>query len=133
MCPLYSKSVLKMFKTNKTNMKTEFKEIYKCEFCNKLYQSKRFAEQHEKSCFKNPENKRPCFSCENLRKEKTEIYYGYYGADGERIVNLFYCGIKECFLYTPQNEIKGNQFDLGDEENNPMPKECSDYENELIK
>lgn len=31
------------------------------------------------------------------------------------------------FLYTPKNQIKGNQFDLGDYENNPMPKECEIY------
>jgi len=51
------------------NMKTEYKEIYKCDYCNKLYQIKSYAIKHEKICQKNPINYRPCLSCEYLIKK----------------------------------------------------------------
>ena len=104
-------------------MKIEIKEMYKCEYCNKLYQLKHFCEKHEKICKKNPENDRPCFSCVHLSK-KDVVFYEYCG-DIEHKVNLscLYCEKKEVFLHTPQNEIKGNALELG-EGNLPMPKEC---------
>jgi hypothetical protein len=109
-------------------MKVEIKEIYKCDFCNKLYQVKRFAEYHEKGCSKNPENERPCFNCHNMEKRETEITGNYYnGSEWERKVDLFYCKAKNIFLHTPKNELKGNAFELGDDLNEPMPKLCNVY------
>jgi len=105
-------------------MKIETKEIYKCEFCNKLYQVKRFAEYHEKICFKNPENNRPCFSCDNLTKQDTIVFVDY---PNNRNVSLFYCDAKEKYLYTPKSEIKKNYFELSEEANDPMPKKCKEY------
>lgn len=49
------------------------KEIYKCEYCRKIYQIKRFAESHEKMCKKNPENNRACFGCNFLQKKEVEV------------------------------------------------------------
>ena len=34
-------------------------------------------------------------------------------------------------MHTPQSEIKGNYYDLGEIVNNPMPKECSDFDGEI--
>ena len=104
-------------------MKIEIKEIYKCEYCNKLYQLKHFCEKHEKICKKNPENDRPCFSCVHLSKKDVVVYE--YCGDIEHKVNLscLHCDKKEVFLHTPQNEIKGNALELGGD-NLPMPKEC---------
>ena len=108
-------------------MTTEIKEIYKCDFCNKLYQIKRFAMQHEKICFKNPKNDRPCFGCIFLGKKNVDVYeYEYDGSDFKRVYSLFFCKKKEVFLHTPKNEIKENVIDIG-EYNLPMPKECEYY------
>lgn len=107
-------------------MITETKEVYKCEYCRKLYQIKRFAIYHESICSKNPANDRPCFNCQNMTTENYE-----YGDDGEgyrtKNLNLFFCNAKQIFIHTPKNEIKKNAFELGDSENNPMPKECELY------
>lgn len=105
-------------------MKTETREIYKCEYCNKLYQIKGAALKHEKTCIKNPENDRPCFHCYHLTKKKVEYYYETYHGEDSRDLKLFYCPEKDSYLYPPQVEAKKNWFDLGDELNDPMPKEC---------
>lgn len=116
-----------------SKMKIETKEIYKCDFCKKLYQVKRFAEQHERVCFSNPQNLRPCNNCEHLVKKSTTITtnYNYDGSEQNRNLNLFYCNSKKSFLYTPKNEIKNNQFEL-EESNIPMPKICEIYCTENI-
>jgi len=110
-------------------MKTEIKEIYKCEFCNKLYQVKKSAIKHELQCWKNPLNNRPCFNCNHLVKNRVTVYENYYGEDNERSVDLLYCNKKLIFLYPPKVELKGNAFDL-DEINEPMPKQCDIYDSE---
>lgn len=113
------------------NMKTKTKEVFYCEYCNKHGLSKSKMEYHEKVCWKNPLNYRPCFHCINLNKKETEIYGNYYnGSEWTRKVDLLYCIEKKCFLYTPKNQIKGNQFDLGDDSNIPMPERCDIYKTE---
>lgn len=115
-------------------MKTETKQIYKCEYCNKLYQVKSACESHELACIKNPINFRPCFGCFNLEKKETLIYAGFDDYYTDEPVNVkrefFFCNKKQIFLYTPQNEIKGN-FNHTDTEggtfkNYPMPTKCND-------
>ncbi|MFT5450582.1 MAG: hypothetical protein ACI9N9_000059 [Enterobacterales bacterium] len=91
---------------------------YKCDHCSKLYQRKGACESHEVSCKKNPENKRPCFECKNLIKERYE--------DDGMVYNLLYCKAKKEFIHTPQVEIKGNAIETN-ECNNPMPKECDKF------
>lgn len=117
-------------------MKTQKKEVYYCDYCKKHGLNKSKMEYHEETCFKNPENKRPCFNCHYLEKKETFISGMYSnGLEWERTVNLLHCNKKQHFLYTPKNQFKGNQFDLGDYENNPMPKECEfydDYSDELL-
>jgi hypothetical protein len=119
---------------NLTAMKIETREIYKCEFCNKLYQRKHSAEYHEKVCVKNPANDRPCYGCNKLTKKAAEVDGGNdrYGEQEYRTVDLFYCNAKKMFLHTPKNAIKGNVFDLGDDLNEPMPIECSSLDTSFI-
>lgn len=111
-------------------MKTEIKEIYKCEYCNKLYQIKKNAAYHELMCSKNPANKRPCFECKHLNKRQTVIYpdnpTGY--VSNELVLNLLHCKKKDIFIYPPKVEVKKNMYELGDDLNEPMPKQCSDFE-----
>lgn len=108
-------------------MQEKIKTIYVCDHCGKKYFVKWACEKHEKACFYNPENSRPCSTCSNLTK-KTTLVDGYNGND--RQVSLFYCKVKKIFLYPPQVEIKGNAF-FPEEDNYPMPKECDVKENSL--
>lgn len=104
-------------------MKIETKEVYKCEYCNKLYQIKRFAERHELMCKKNPNNARCCFGCSFLKKKKTTYYYSAYGEEFEIEKELLHCEKIDSFLYPPKVEYKENWFDL-DELNQPMRRQC---------
>lgn len=106
-------------------MKTETREVYKCDHCSKMYQIKRYAEQHEVFCVKNPENKRACTFCPHLDKKVTSYYQEFPdGSEMERTVELFFCKEKRMFLYPPKVEIKKTWFELGYHENSPMPKDC---------
>lgn len=76
-------------------MKTQLKEIYKCDFCNKLYQVKKAAEVHELLCTKNTVNDRPCYTCEHIGKRNTTIPVEHcMGGEGERVLNLLHCTAK---------------------------------------
>jgi len=102
----------------------ETKEIYKCEYCRRLYQLKRFCVQHEISCTKNPENKRDCFECKHLNKKEAIVYFDTYGHEVEHKVDLFHCNKFDTFLYPPKVERKKNWFETDPKENNPMPIHC---------
>lgn len=39
------------------------KQVYICEYCNRLFILKWRAEEHELKCSKNPDNKIECFKC----------------------------------------------------------------------
>ena len=106
-------------------MITETKEIYKCEFCKKLYQVRHFAVLHEKRCFRNPNNDRACFGCLRLTKKETTIIKDGYNGEYEETVNLCYCIVKDIYLYPPQVEQKENAIELDEESNEPMPRTCS--------
>ena len=113
-------------------MKTQIKEIYKCDFCNKLYQVKSACEKHEKVCTKNPINDRICHHCWHLDKKTTQIDNSQSDYQtGETVLvdrDFFYCNYKHIFLYTPQNEMKQNFKHTDSEggylENFPMPISC---------
>ena len=109
-------------------MKIETREIYKCDHCNKLYQRKHAAINHEKACPKNPKNFRKCLDwCKHLRKKDATIEIDYLDSSCARTYSLFYCNAKKHFLYTPQNEYKGNFLELEGNDNLPMPKDCQEY------
>jgi hypothetical protein len=121
-------------------MKTEIKEVYKCDFCRKLYQRKHAAIYHEKMCNRNPDNFRSCHSCNGLEKKEVIIYSGiddYITGEPINISRDFlFCKKRQIFLYTPQNEIKGNHNHIDAEgnsfENYPMAKECTYWSNGVL-
>ena len=91
----------------------------------KLYQVKRFCENHEIQCHKNPSNYVKCLDmCKHLIKKDYEFYYDTPYGENLRILKLFYCQKKKIFLYPPRAGHKKNVFDLGDELNEPMKKDC---------
>lgn len=108
-------------------MKTETREIYKCDFCRRLYQIKKFAALHEKCCNKNPENQRACLECQHLKKKNFDFYYDTCDGEDYRTISLFHCDKINAFLHLPKNEHKGNVIDTGDDSNIPMRKECDKY------
>jgi len=109
-------------------MITEIKEIYKCDFCNRWYQRKHFAELHEKSCIKNPDNYRRCLdACHNLEKRSAHPVDVNYIGDEDSFY-LLYCKAKEIFLYPPKVEHRKSWFELDNEKNEPMVKECNLYD-----
>ena len=116
-------------------MKTQIKEIYKCDHCNKLYQIKNRCADHELICFKNPANNRACFGCNNLiKKDNQLVYTGYSEVNGDneiRSVSLLYCTKLNHYLYPPKIEHKGKWYDTYDIENKAMPKECEHFSNEF--
>jgi hypothetical protein len=116
-----------VFFLNIKTMITKTKKVYQCEHCRKIYQVKRFAEAHERACAKNPENNRACFGCKYLNKKEYFLYYDTPLGEYTRTLNILHCSKKEIFLYPPKVERKGTYFDLGDELNEPMPKNCSEF------
>lgn len=107
-------------------MKTETREIYKCDHCRKMYQRKNACEYHERFCGKNPSVLRPCHDCQFLSKRNVEIWAGYGDPYGEatRHVDILYCSKKDAFIHTPKVAAKGNAFEIGDKENIEMPTQC---------
>lgn len=109
-------------------MKTETKEIYKCEHCNKLYQLKHWCLYHEKMCGKNPDNDRACFGCNHLTKKRETVYYDTWNGESTIKVDLLYCDKLDTFLYPPKVEHKGNMYETSPQENRPMPRTCKEYQ-----
>ena len=111
-------------------MKIEIKEIYKCEYCNKLYQIKHYCIQHEKYCYHNKDNDRLCLGCLYLIKKNTVIYLDSYDrSEQKRPVELFYCGKIDSFLYPPITEVKKNMFETDPDTNLSMKTECEYFKN----
>lgn len=103
-------------------MKIETKEIYKCEYCKKLYQIKKACEQHEKGCKKRPDYLRPCHDCKILKKIDAGAYSPYYDATAN--VKVLFCEAINSCVFPPSVSAKGNAFELPDYTNIEMPKEC---------
>lgn len=109
------------------DMKTETREIYKCEHCKKLYQIASYCIKHEVICHKNPENARLCLKCPFLEMKETTIYHDTGFGEISQEVKLFHCQKVDSYLYPPVVELKGNAIELGDDHNEPMKKECEHY------
>lgn len=106
-------------------MITKTKEVYYCEYCKRHGLSKGAMRHHEKICHENPNNHRPCFRCKYLTKGDA-IAHSESTGGGEYThnVSVLKCSVRNVFMYTPINEIKGNMFNLN-EENETMPIECN--------
>lgn len=109
-------------------MKQSTKTVYKCDFCKKNYLNKGAGERHQVACGKNPANERLCFGCIFLEKKATEVFYDTWQGEQGRTLELFYYEKVKSYLHTPQNELKKNAFDLGDDANDPMKTECEHFE-----
>lgn len=109
-------------------IKTKY-QCYRCEFCRKLYELKRYAESHEKGCKKNPANNRPCFYCDNAEMKEQEYWFDTYHGDDSRMVKALYCNANKTFIYPPSVERSDNgPYDFGDVSNKPMPKTCDVFD-----
>lgn len=104
-------------------MKTQLRNTYNCEYCNKLYVMKHHAERHEKYCKKNPANQHRCFQrCEHLIKsiDYLEDEYG----DRYGTVATFTCAITDKEMYSYKAE-KSMYIECDGER---MPLECNHYQ-----
>ena len=109
-------------------MKIETREVYKCEFCRKLYQIKKWAVIHEDGCRKNPKNWRACHGCPFLEKIEADYWHDTYFGEDVMKVRVLHCSEKEVYIYPPIVEAKGNLLDFGDKPNEPMPMQCDIYD-----
>ena len=114
-------------------MKTETREIYRCDFCSKIYLRHNAAITHESRCTKNPANWRPCHSCTHLTKKTVDVYNRPYYGEGMWRLDLLYCPKIKSFLFTPQTESKGGGFELENDNNIVMPITCEIFEKESIE
>ncbi len=112
-------------------MKEATKTMYKCDHCNKWYQRKHACINHEEICFNNPENSRPCFSCHYLEKVKYDLFYDTFNGESKREIEIFQCQKTKKYLHTPQNEIKNNMYELGNDLNESMPRNCYLFNNDF--
>lgn len=106
----------------------ENKTLYKCDFCNKKYQVKRFAEHHEKHCGRNPPNQHKCFQeCKFLEKQKEKYDSGddYYNEPIMREKTIFICKHSGNRMYSYIAERKG--LVSHQEDAIRMPLECGDF------
>jgi hypothetical protein len=118
-----------MFEQNEVNMKTETRKIYTCDYCPKHYKVASRCKYHERICTKNPENQRACYGCGHLIKRAVTVDAGWvhpFGGDGERTVSVLFCQKLNVMIHTPQNAIRGNQFEHAEYKNVEMLKECSE-------
>ena len=101
---------------------------YRCDYCNKFYQSKYHCTKHEKLCWHNPANKRPCLTCEYLGKKHAKVMVdsSEYG-EIKTTLSVFCCTKRDIYLHLPQSDIKGNIIDLVDDINYRMPKKCTKF------
>ena len=104
----------------------ETREIYRCEYCKKIYLLKRYVEQHEAECTKNPAIL--CLRCKSLDTKKAAEYFDGYHGETSRLVTVFWCKKREHYLHPPKVERKGNAIEFGDIGNYPMRTECADWE-----
>jgi hypothetical protein len=71
-------------------------DVYNCDHCNKMYQRKHACEQHERDCFKNPANHRPCLDCMNLTMIEQTIYGNdWMGGEVQTKEMLSFAALKE--------------------------------------
>ena len=106
----------------------ETKEIYKCEFCNKLYQRKDFCIKHEEICRLNPDNFRACHSCRFLVKTNDSIYIENEYCCNEINISILHCNKRHVHIHPPKVEKRNKKIEFEEIENMPMPKICESFE-----
>ena len=113
-------------------MKTETKEIYKCDYCNKLYQIKKYAINHEPRCKKNPANKQRCLEGCTWLIEK-EVKYLWENTYVSEVIkkDILFCEKKNKYVYPfwVNNPILQEDI-IGEIANDIMPSECKSFSTE---
>lgn len=115
-------------------MKEQLKKVFYCDHCNKHGLSKGHMKVHEQWCDSNPENKKACYGCANLKEVEIDaVYFDYNGNDYTRKIKGFFCEKLERNLYPLKVERKGlvEKYPGTFDEQDPMPKQCEHYKNEL--
>ncbi len=103
--------------------------IYKCIYCNKIYQLKRFAEKHHLRCRKNPKNIGCCNFCVHIDKKKFEVECSARGREYEEERSSLYCSKQDIYLKPrwSSGNIEGYFCDSPTIEK--MPLKCDKMEN----
>lgn len=112
--------------------------IYKCDFCPKELKRKHAMVRHEKYCFRNPINDRPCFSCEFLEYKQGESFEVHFVAGGdfdtrfEKGPNYWFCTKLNKKVYSIEAEKRNLivKYPETFEDQKPMPKKCK-YKHEF--
>jgi hypothetical protein len=110
--------------------------IYKCEFCKKELKRKYSMELHEKICNNNPENYKRCLGgCGYLETEEITVSFefssGYDEVDyKDKKVKTFKCSKlgKLMYPYSIERRELPDKYPCTYENQEPMPKDCSDFE-----
>lgn len=110
-------------------MTTKETTIYKCDFCGKIYLSKKWCEKHEPICKRNPENFQKCLEfCSFFEKRKIKYLFENPFISKEEEKDAFFCNKKQTYLYPfwCKNPILQEDI-IGEIPNEPMRKKCDDY------
>lgn len=114
-------------------MKIENRDIYRCEFCKKVYLIKSACIRHEDVCFKNPINVPACYWCRYLEKKESDMLveaavlgqnYGVSFVEQKRTFNVFICGKTNEYLLPIISHKKGSEIPNLLEEQVVMPLKC---------
>lgn len=103
--------------------------VYRCSYCNKLYQMKHACEKHEAGCWGNPKNRAMCFSCKHYVAPYTEIN------DCDEIeFHSHHCSLKNKYMLSGKQIAKGQfieEYCDKDKEwkqvQEKLPTECDTY------
>ena len=103
--------------------------VYSCEFCKKRMFTKNAMIKHELWCDRNPSNSKACSGCIHIKEIEVEIYHDDpRGRDITRKHKGLYCTKLDKKLYPLKVQRKGwDKIYETFSEQEPMPKECSDW------
>jgi len=114
---------------------TQTRQIYKCEYCRKLYQIKNACARHENVCKKNPLNYQPCLDdCKHITTKEFVYCFDTYQGSSEREVKVLYCKKRQVavcpFWHNPYDFIVDENDN--EVENDFMPKKCENFRKEVV-
>lgn len=103
--------------------------IYKCEYCSKIYQLKRFADKHHLKCRKNPENISKCSDfCTHLIRDKFEVLKSNCYTEWYENISMFKCVKLNKYVKPRWASDIDDHFSSDLPEVEKQPKECDQYE-----
>jgi len=63
-----------------------------------------------------------------MKKKEVEYFFDSGYGEDSRMVEILHCSKLNSFMYPPKVEHKQNYYELGDELNQPMKRECEFYD-----